>query len=37
LTAPGEEVGERHLALGRVEEIILLDLDPRQGAPLDAE
>jgi hypothetical protein len=37
LAAPGEEVGERHLALGRVEEIILLDLHPRQGATLDGQ
>jgi hypothetical protein len=37
LTASIEQVGERHLALGRVEDIVLLDLDPGQGAPLGAQ
>jgi hypothetical protein len=37
LTASIEQVGERHLALGRVEDIVLLELDPGQGAPLGAQ
>ena len=37
LAAPVEEVGERDLALGRVENVILLDLHPGQLAPLGAQ
>src|SRR5439155_20664317 len=37
LTTPVEEVGERLLALGAVEHVILLDLEPRQLTPLPTE
>src|SRR5581483_2056873 len=37
LAASCEEVGERCLALGAVENVVLFDLDPGQLAPLPAE
>ena len=37
LAVVAEQVGERLLALGRVEHVGLLDLDPGQGAPLGAD
>ena len=36
LAAPVEQVGERDLSLRRVEDVVLVDLDPGQLAPLRA-
>lgn len=36
LAAPVEQIGERHVATERIEDIFLLDLHPRQGATFGA-